>query len=170
MKGVIILISIFVSLVAGSQTDLVPGKTESKEAGKIWGKEINFEALEIPAELLSDSGTVLEYDKVFLVKSESENKGYILMTKAAGRFEYFDYALFYSNELKVVNVIVTKYRSSRGAAICSSGWLKQFKDYDGKPMKVGEDIQAISGATISANSITSDIERCHRVMGILTDQ
>ena len=170
MKGLIISIAVLVSSVAGSPEEAVPGKIEVKEAEKLWGKEINFEALEIPGELLSDTGTFRAYDRVFLAKSLSENLGYVVMTKAMGRFEYFDYALYYSNDLLIENVVVSKYRSSRGAAICSKGWLKQFKEYDGKSLAVGDDVQAISGATISANSITNDIQRSHRLMRILMER
>ena len=124
MKGLIISIFVLVSSVAVPAEEAVPGKIEIKEAEKLWGKEVNFEALEVPGDLVSDTGTFRAYDRIFLAKSASQNLGYMLVTKAMGRFEYFDYVLYYSNDLLVENVVVTKYRSSRGAAICSKGWLK----------------------------------------------
>ena len=170
MRRILVLGLVLISFAVWSQQEVQPGKTDMKEAGKIWGEDVGFIYVGIPEKLLIDSGLVFDFDKIFKVKSGAEKKGYLLMTRAAGRFEYFDYNLYYSNELKVIKAVVTAYRSTRGAGICSKGWLKQFEGYDGKPMKVGEDIQAISGATISANSITNDIARCQKLMQNLLNQ
>jgi len=48
--------------------------------------------------------------------------------------------------------------------ICSKNWLKQFIGYQGNPLRYKADIDGISGATISANSITSDIQDVHKYM------
>ena len=40
------------------------------------------------------------------------------------------------------------------------GWLNQFIGYDGtKTLRVGKEIDSISGATISAYGITTDIQQ-----------
>ena len=41
-----------------------------------------------------------------------------------------------------------------GGEISSKKWLEQFVGYKGGALKYGDDIQAISGATYSASSIT----------------
>jgi Na+-translocating ferredoxin:NAD+ oxidoreductase RnfG subunit len=42
--------------------------------------------------------------------------------------------------------------------IGSRKWLKQYSGYSGGELKYGKDIQTISGATISANALTRDIQ------------
>lgn len=160
----IFLLLIIFLLTAWTPADQTPGKSDIKEANKIWGNDIKFTQLQIPAGEYDDTGSAREFDKVFSIETGSGVSGFIMLTRAMGRFEYFDYSIFFSDEAEVLKVMVTRYRSSRGAAICSKAWLSQFEGYKGKPMKVGEEIQAISGATISANSITRDIERCQRLV------
>jgi hypothetical protein len=73
--------------------------------------------------------------------------------------EYFDYFILYDVTKTVKLVRVYRYRASYGEGITSQGWLKQFIGYNGKnTLEVGKNIDAISGATISTNVITHDIE------------
>ena len=61
-------------------------------------------------------------------------------------------------------MVVTTYRSSHGAGICSKGWLKQFRGYHGEEIRLGKEIDSISGATISASSLVEDIQRGYKQM------
>ncbi|MCK4920537.1 MAG: FMN-binding protein [Bacteroidales bacterium] len=52
------------------------------------------------------------------------------------------------------------YQATHGQEVTSPGWLKQFVGYDGiKSLVVGREIDAISGATISADAITMNLQR-----------
>jgi hypothetical protein len=74
--------------------------------------------------------------------------------------EYFDYFILYNSSKQVEFVKITAYKATRGHQMASAGWLRQYKKYDGsKPLKVGKDIDAISGATVSVNAINEDIRR-----------
>lgn len=74
-------------------------------------------------------------------------------------FEYFDYFLVTDSLGNVVNVKVFNYQATHGHEIMSKGWLKQFVGFNGsQDMNYGKEIDAISGATISAESITEDIK------------
>jgi Na+-translocating ferredoxin:NAD+ oxidoreductase RnfG subunit len=64
---------------------------------------------------------------------------------------------------------IIKYREEHGGDVSSKRWLAQF---DGKTesssFEVGEDIQAISGATISINSVSRGIKKLTMIFsGIL---
>jgi len=74
-------------------------------------------------------------------------------------FEYFDYVVVFNTDKTVLSVRIFNYMATHGQEVCSKGWLKQFIGYHGdKQLKVGKDIDAISGATISVYTITTDIE------------
>ncbi|MDA3910473.1 MAG: FMN-binding protein [Bacteroidales bacterium] len=85
--------------------------------------------------------------------SSSEN------TLQKGNSEYFDYYMLFDNSKSVKKIKVFNYQASHGYEITSRGWLKQFIGYDGsEKLKVNKNIDAISGATISVNAITEDVE------------
>jgi len=76
-----------------------------------------------------------------------------------GPSEYFDYFMLFDKKLWVKFVKVYNYQATHGEEVTAAGWLRQFIGYDGSSsLKVGKEIDAISGATISANGITADIE------------
>ena len=73
--------------------------------------------------------------------------------------EYFDYFMFFDAVPTVQLVKVFNYQASHGQEVSSTSWLKQFKNYNGKEeLIVGKDIDAISGATISVDAITFDVQ------------
>lgn len=79
-------------------------------------------------------------------------------------YEVFDYALFLNEQLEILKVVVVDYPGDYGYEITSPGWLNQFIGYNGGDLTYGSDVDAISGATISANSITWDIVKVHGMM------
>lgn len=75
-------------------------------------------------------------------------------------FEYFEYFLLADHSGKVLWVKVHNYQATQGHEVMSRGWLNQFKGLSmDKKITVGEDIETISGATISVNAITDDIQQ-----------
>lgn len=77
---------------------------------------------------------------------------------ASERTEFFDYFILFDKSKSVISVVVYNYEATRGQEVTAKGWLKQFAGYNGsKNLVVGKNIDSISGATISANAITTDI-------------
>lgn len=73
-------------------------------------------------------------------------------------YEYFDAYIIYDKNRTVKSVKVFNYQATHGHEITSKGWLKQFIDFTGEyRLKVGKDIDSISGATISVNAITDEV-------------
>lgn len=73
-------------------------------------------------------------------------------------FEFFDYYMVLSSQGEVLLVRIYNYQATRGHEVMSKGWLKQFVGVlPHQKLEVGEDIQAISGATISSKAIAADI-------------
>jgi Na+-translocating ferredoxin:NAD+ oxidoreductase RnfG subunit len=79
--------------------------------------------------------------------------------------EYFDYLVVFDANLLVEQVKVYNYQATHGQEITNKGWLKQFQGYDGnRTLTVGKSIDAISGATVSVQGITSDIQEKTRLL------
>ena len=85
--------------------------------------------------------------------------GYYVIAEANSKADYFDYMVVYTPDLKIMAVQLLVYREDYGGEIGSKRWLRQFKGKTtSAEMKFGHDIQNISGATISARSMTSGVQ------------
>ncbi len=84
--------------------------------------------------------------------------------------EFFDYIIVFNQNGEIKSVRVINYAASHGQQIASQGWLRQFNGFkgDGENKQVGKNVDAISGATVSANAITSDINDATRILRELT--
>ena len=112
----------------------------------------------------------MEGDRVYQLSRHDLVMGYLLSTRARGRYDYFDYIIAYDPDLSVIKLSILVYRSDHGAAICQKKWLGQFEAYSGEDLSLGKDIDAIAGATISATSIVSDMKRSHQLMVSLKEE
>jgi len=146
-------------------------KKEIKEVGKHFNHEESIEILRIAVERASYPQLIREGDCIYTVLQGGKILGYLLSTQAKGRFDYFDYSVIYSEDLSVLGLVVTVYRSTHGAGICQKKWLQQFVGYNGGELSLGKDINAITGATFSATSMVEDIQRCqHLILRLKEDQ
>lgn len=74
-------------------------------------------------------------------------------------FEYFDYMLFTDDKGVILWVKIFNYQATQGHEVMSRGWLNQFKGMSSKQkIEMDRDVESISGATVSANAITVDIQ------------
>lgn len=96
---------------------------------------------------------------VFRLTNNGNNIGFLVFSKAKGRFDYFEYFVLIDYSQKIKYVEIYNYISEHGYQICNKKWLSQFNDFtvDSK-FEYNNEISAISGATISGNSIVSDIK------------
>ncbi len=95
-------------------------------------------------------------DEIFYSISEHDSIiGYLAVTDAPSKFHMFDYYILFDNEAEILKVEILQYRENYGAEICSKRWLKQFVGIDTKDYH--NSIDAISGATISVNSLKYDV-------------
>jgi len=74
-------------------------------------------------------------------------------------YEKFYYLCIFNNNCKLQKVKVLEYESEYGYEITSRGWLKQFTKNVEKEFNYGENIDALSGATVSAESMVKDINK-----------
>ncbi len=80
--------------------------------------------------------------------------------EAKSKFDAFDYMVIFNPDLTIMTSKVLMYREDYGSEITSKRWLRQFNNKsNGQHMKLGDDIQVISGATISCRAITIGIHQ-----------
>jgi len=111
--------------------------------------------------------TWLEKTEPFVLYSFERINGetfYAAFTNSKGRYDYFDYVVVINTKLEIEKVKVLKYRSENGGEISSKKWLEQFIGYTTGYLHYKKDISAISGATISAMSISRDIPKVMEVV------
>ena len=72
--------------------------------------------------------------------------------------EYFDYFMIMDTDTVIQNITVYNYQATHGHDVAKRNWLSQFI---GQPnntyFEYGENIDAISGATVSAENFTNEI-------------
>jgi hypothetical protein len=122
------------------------------------GQLIARKSITLNDKQLADIGDQFVSKGIYQLLVEEKPVGYLVLATSMGRFESFDYMIVYTTELVVKEINILNYTSSHGGEVASPRWLKQFIGYSGKHLKYGSDIDAISGATISAISLTKDIE------------
>jgi Na+-translocating ferredoxin:NAD+ oxidoreductase RnfG subunit len=92
-------------------------------------------------------------------------------TSQANSSEYFDYFILFDSKLSVQLVKVFNYQATHGYEVTAKGWLKQFIGHDGsKPLQVNQNVDAISGATVSVNAITRDVAKKTEILQHIMDR
>ncbi len=73
--------------------------------------------------------------------------------------EFFDYFIIFNESKKVEVVRIFNYEAAHGQEVTIRKWLDQFTGYDeNKTLRVGKEIDAISGATTSVNTLVADVK------------
>ena len=86
--------------------------------------------------------------------------GYFFADAVIGKHELINYAVGINQEGEVRHIEILEYREAHGGEIRNAAWRAQFdgKHY-GDAVRLGEDIQGISGATLSCEHVTDGIRR-----------
>lgn len=105
---------------------------------------------------------------LFEIHSAKEKIGYLYLGKAPSMKRKFDYIIMFNPDLSIKKSKVLIYREDYGRQIGSQRWLKQFIGFSSDDVPAyGENIDAISGATISASSMTRAIADVLKSIDIL---
>ena len=103
------------------------------------------------------------------IKNNEELIGYYYVGKGFGKADYFDFIVIFNPELIVAKVKVLVYREDHGGEIGSKRWLKQFEGKTSEEALNYNNIVAISGATLSARSITEEMNKAMKTIAILKE-
>jgi len=100
-----------------------------------------------------------------------EQVGYLAIGQALSKFHQFEYFILFNNTGKILYVEVLNYRENYGAEICNKRWLQQFKNINTTSIfEFNSSVDGISGATISVQSIRSDIWKVTQDLNTLIKQ
>ncbi len=110
-------------------------------------------------------------DNFFKIKVGEKLIGYYYFGKALGKTDEFDFLVIFDIELVIKKIKVLAYREDYGMEIGSKRWLKQFNELTtGDQVEFQKDIKAISGATISARSMTKAVNDLLQSLTILQNK
>ncbi len=169
MKKTVLIVTLF--LIATSFT------TISKRVDALIQKEIkavfNVEnytkgSITISSETQEMLPLKISATNFFKISSNKNLLGYYYLGKAYGKADYFDFIVVFDTNLIVSKVKILVYREDHGGEVGSKRWLKQFIGTTKKQqLKYQKDIAAISGATISAKSMTNEVNKLLKTIDIL---
>jgi Na+-translocating ferredoxin:NAD+ oxidoreductase RnfG subunit len=88
------------------------------------------------------------------------NGSWLIVDEVVGKHEMITYAMGISAAGTVVGVEIMEYRESYGYQVADLSWRRQFHGKSAvDPIKLNQDIQNISGATLSSKHLTDGIKR-----------
>lgn len=97
-----------------------------------------------------------------------EPLGAVVVDDVVGKFERITYAVGLLEDGTIRQVEILSYRESHGQEVRLPAWRKQFVGKSANsPLRVGEDIAGISGATLSCTHVTEGVRRIATVFAEL---
>ena len=124
--------------------------------------------LNIDSAIANDLPSKFGKNNLFKVEESDSLLGYAYISSSPSKTAEFDYLVLFDTDWIIVKSKVLIYREEYGGEIGSKRWLKQF---DGKKptdeLAYGDNIIAISGATISVRSMTNAVNDLLKSIKIL---
>ena len=113
------------------------------------------EAVVIDPVILEQMSDDFNPEGLFRIIIGEDHLGYFYLGTAPSKADDFDYMVVFDKDMVIKKIKILAYREDWGGEITSKRWLKQFNGSDLETsLKYGGDIMGISGATISARSMT----------------
>jgi len=130
-----------------------------KEITKVFNIEtFTKETITIEAEVNETLPVKISDTNFFKIINENKTIGYYFLGHAYGKADYFDFIVIFDKDLIVSKIKVLVYREDHGGEVGSKRWLKQFIGITtDTELKYQDNIIGISGATISVESMTNEV-------------
>lgn len=97
---------------------------------------------------------------VWKIYDGTELMGYAVLDNVFGKSLPITFLVLFNDKGTIIQSTILKYREPYGGAVQNENWQAQFKGKDGdSKFSIGEDIDSVSGATISARSITAGVRK-----------
>ena len=103
--------------------------------------------------------------RLFVIKNSAETVGYLVEQQVRGRSGPFTILVLFDTELTVQYAAVPAYPYTRGRQVRSPTFTQQFvgkASHD--PIRLGEDISAVSGATISSRAAADGVRHARQLI------
>ena len=150
----------------------VPLKTKVENAlSKIYGIQIPISLKKVKVSEFIESVAKLEMNQHFYEVHKNNIKiGYLYVSQANSMKNVFDYMVVLSPELIIKKAKVLIYREQHGRQIGTPRWLNQFNGMgiSDRP-RINQEVDGISGATISATSMTQAVNKLLQSLSIVKE-
>ena len=161
MKTSLNFIFLFIILIVLSAFSL-PGRLDKKVDKEIATyfdiDSFSKKHVVVDASLQNKVNSILKSTHFLKIEAEGKLFGYAYISKAPSKTDSFDYLILFNTDLEIIKAKVLIYREDYGNEIGSKRWLKQFVGLNSEnSLQYGNNVDAISGATISAKSMTNAI-------------
>lgn len=146
---------------------------------KTFGEKVtyNFSKYHLPANVKSEIEKKVRQrffgDFVYLydIKVNETKKFYALMDNVYGKSMPITFIVIFDSTSNIISSGIIKYREQYGGGVSDENWNRQFQNKSSQSgYEVGKDIQSISGATISVNSVTKGIQKLSLLMKTIIDK
>ncbi len=153
----------FLNTAVGFNINQLIHKKMQKEITKVFScKDFKLEELTGTQGFQFEKSTFLLDHKIFKIDRASELLGYAFVGTAPSKTDAFEYLIIFDPNFIQKKAKILVYREDYGGEISSSRWLSQFMDSSPEAQFVyGDNISAISGATISVKSMTNSINHVY---------
>ena len=101
-------------------------------------------------------------DKLYYwnISTKDSTIAYAFLDNVKGKSMPITFMVILDRRGNVIHSTIIKYREAYGGEVGNKRWLAQFNGYTlDSSYKIGKNIDAISGATISVNSVTKGIQK-----------
>lgn len=158
----------------GFTADKISPKLQAKIDSAIQGtfgvEEFSMDLIAINETLNGQTPSEFGGENLFVVTSKGSKLGYIYVGVAPSLKKTFDYVVLLTPELSIKKSKILIYREDHGRQVGSQRWLKQFIGRKpGEKLVYGEDVDGISGATVSAKSMTLAVSNVLESIQVLKD-
>lgn len=169
-KHILLLFFAFIIMSFTFHKDL--NKKIDKEIKAIYNVEnYSYQLVLIPEDIITELPSKFDAENLLSIKTSDSLLGYIYMGKAPSKTAQFDFLVILDTDLIILKSKVLAYREEYGGEIGSKRWLKQFiGKKGGDELTYGDNIMAISGATISVRSMTNAMNNLMKSLKILHEK
>ena len=169
MKIELLLITVLVVLSQSVGLSKSIQKKVDKEIKETFNVEaFTFTEVSIATEITKTLPSTFGNDNLFKIEVENSLLGYAYISKAFGKVDYFDYLVLLDKDLIILKTKILVYREDYGGEIGSKRWLKKFiGKTQNDELTYGDNIAAISGATISVQVMTNAMNNLLKSLKIL---
>lgn len=169
MRFVPLAASVALAPAAAFAADYLSAEQAAKllfpEATRFEARELALDAAALQRLQAQGVGARSQRWRVQAALAGADLLGWVVYDDVIGKFELISYAVGITREGRLKPVEVLSYRESHGHEVRLPAWRRQF---DGKtaasPLRVGEDIANISGATLSCTHLTDGVRRIAAVV------
>ncbi len=139
------------------------------EGSSLFSRKIELEkAIKFPIEKEVKQRFYSSFVYAWTVTQNDSIEGYALLDNVKGKSMPITFIVLYNTDGSVVHSAVVKYREPIGGEVGRQSWLDQFLGKNSS--SVYDEIDAISGATISVNSVTRGIHKLTLLLNVIKDE